>query len=84
MGKYSHCSIIVYYCYHRKRDDKWVGSIKGFTSKEKALGFMKSTDDKNKESFVTGWKCDYPDDNDWLFQRHTIKHPAIDGKWWER
>ena len=67
--------IRVYYCYKRKRDGKWRKSFRDFYDCRKALAFMKSIDAPNKESFITGWDCDNPDDNEWLYQRHVLQYP---------
>lgn len=75
---YDNYPIRIDYCYRRKFDGKWMKSIMGFHDVKKALAFMKRIDSKDRESFVTGWICDYPDDNEWLFQRHVIHHPLID------
>ena len=46
---------------------KWMTETKEFSDKVKALRFMYSV--RSKGHIIDHWKCDYPEDNEWLNRR---------------
>ena len=77
VGVRNNMRIIVVYMYIK--NGKCFEREKIFTDRVKALRFIKMVDGDNFNGFVMSWECDCADDNEWLFQRHTIRHPITGG-----
>lgn len=48
----------------------WLSETKEFHDRVKALRFMYSV--RNKGHIIDSWKCDYPEDNEWLTRRISL------------
>ena len=48
----------------------WLTETKEFNNRVKALRFMYSV--RNKGHIIDSWKCDYPEDNEWLTRRISL------------
>lgn len=62
---------IIKYKYYRKCDKTWQHRTKSFRFVRDAYGFCLSL--KNTpHSYVEGWACDDPADNEWLWQHISL------------
>lgn len=62
---------IIKYRYYRKKDKTWQYRTKKFNFVRDAFGFCLSLK-KSPVSYVDGWACDDPDDNEWLWQHISL------------
>lgn len=62
---------IIKYRYYRKCDKTLQHRTKAFRFVQDAYGFCLSLK-KNPHSYVEGWACDDPYDNEWLWQHISL------------
>lgn len=64
---------------YKTKDGTSKEDARKFNSKQMALRFMYGM--SHKGNYITGWKCDLPDDNEWLNKRfHLSEHLRKGGK----
>lgn len=62
---------IIKYRYYRKSDNSWQYRAKSYRFVQEAYAFCLCLK-KNKNAYVTGWACDDPYDNEWLWQHISL------------
>ena len=71
--------IIIKYKYYRKCDSTWQHRTKVCRNVNEAFGFCLSIK-KSKNSYVEGWACDDPYDNEWLWQHISLTEINMKGE----